>query len=305
MIQQQEPLFLDEEDVEWDENEDPIPSPATLADLKRDLNVKANTKVLNEIEKLVPPSRSNGEYSQNSTVMDINYAFLQNQARYFCVYSEGPLGIGKTSYALQCLMQLYGTYDYDGRLVELCKDWEKIACHIVFHPQTFKQIIQHLQKTKTRIKGLVWDDSGIFLAAKDWQKAWAKEIVKYFQLARTYCSSIILTTPSPSLILKDIRRLNMVTLNVKFVRSKNSFNHSRRALGYDHWYLPDLTKPRMKFRGSDEFNVMLPDCIYRPYQDMRAGYADYELEKVFELIGDDGKDMIEDLNLERLAESRF
>jgi hypothetical protein len=311
--------FGDDVDGEdWDEDENsslaqdgtlvspefsPMPKQATIEDLKRVAGERINAnKILNEPEILHPVSEYNDIRSQNGTTRDINFAFLHNQARYFCVYSLAPLGIGKTSYSLKTLMQLYGEYDYDGHLIKLCEDWEKLKAHIVFHPQSFKQIIQHLQRTKTRIKALVWDDAGIFLASKDWQKAWAKEIVKYFQLARTYCASIILTTPSPSLILKDIRRLNMVTINVEYAASQ--FSDQRRAKSYDHWYLPDLTKPRLSFRGTDRFSVRLPDSIFNPYQEMRATYADFELTKVFDVIGNDGLEMVGQLNLDKLAVTR-
>jgi hypothetical protein len=199
-------------------------------------------------------------------------------------------------------MQLYGSYDYEGNLISYCDDWEKLKAHIIFHPQTFKQIIKHLQKNRTRIKALVWDDSGIFLAAKDWQKEFAKEVVKYFQLARTYCASIILTTPSPSLILRDIRRLNMVTVNIEFGGSQLS--DVRRARSYDHWFLPDLTKPRLSFRGWDKFSVRLPDHIFNPYQEMRAGYADFELDKIFEVIGNEGVEMVGTIDYAKLAAAR-
>jgi hypothetical protein len=312
----------EEEESEEDEFVSPIPAQAEMADLRRlDGEIDQRSKrfdksIVNEIEWLRPTGRFNDngqplDYDimpQNSTVRDINFAFLRNQARYFCVYSMAPLGVGKTSYGLNCLRQLYGNYDHEGFLTKLCDDWELLKAHIVFHPQSFKQIVQHLQKTRTRIKCLLWDDAGIFLASKDWQKAWAKEIVKYFQLARTYCASIILTTPSPSLILKDVRRLNMVTVNIEFTKaqmeSRPSQFNARRAKSYDHWYLPDLTKPRIRYRGTDRFNVHLPDCIYKPYQEMRAGYADYELDKVFEIIGNEGLEMVGEVNYEKLAPSR-
>lgn len=302
-----------ERDFGDDESDDytPIPAPAQITDLKRrnkgepEQLINGMRPILNEAEVLRPVSLYNNIYEQNSMVRDINFAWLNNQTRYFCIYSTGPLGIGKTSFGVDSLRQLYGEYDYDGQLIKPCDDWGLIGSHIIFHPQSFKRAIRQLQKTRTRIKALVWDDSGIFLSAKDWQKAFAKEIVKYFQLARTYCASIILTTPSPSLILKDIRRLNMVTVKIMFKRAENSFSHTRVAKSYDHWYLPDLVKPRTKFRGKDEFDVMLPDSIYAPYQIMRAGYADYELERLWEIIGDDGNSMLGDTNFENLTKKRF
>jgi hypothetical protein len=301
----------DDEADPWDSEGpiSPIPAQTDMKDLKRDgRSLRFDKSIINEIEAIRPTGYDYDIWQQFATVRDINYAFLRNQARYFCVYSLAPLGVGKTSYAIQCLQQLYGEYDQDGFLVKANDDWELIKAHIIFHPQTFKQIVQHLQKTKTRIKALVWDDSGIFLSAKDWQKKWAREIVKYFQLARTYCASIILTTPSPSLILRDIRRMNMVTINIEFAKSQYdhlaSQHAARRARSYDHWYLPDLKKTRVRYRGTDTYNVMLPNKVYDPYQLMRATYADFELEQVFEIIGEEGKDLVGDINLDKLAPMR-
>jgi len=268
--------------------DDPLLPPTTIEDLRRSSEViGANYDVIkNVVENLVPVSEQNTIYNQLSFVRDINYCFLKNQAMYFCIYSQGPLGVGKSSLAIQALQQLLGKYDYDGNLVEPCMDWKKIQAHIIYHPLTFIKIIKFLQKNKLRIKCLIWDDSGIYLNAKDWQKNESKEIAKWFQIARSYVGSIILTTPSPSLLLRDIRRLSMVTIEVKFSNKTNGgfdslYSRDKRiAYSYDHWYLPDLTKARVHLRARDRYSVKLPDNIYYPYKQLRDSYNDLQIDQV-------------------------
>jgi hypothetical protein len=290
--------YEEDEDTQWfkdtQPDDDPLLPPTQMTDLKRiQAQVSSDNlkgQVLNIPEKLVPVSDKNTLYNQLSFVRDINYCFLKNQGIYFCIYGQGPLGLGKSSLGIQALMQLLGTYDYDGNLVEPCMDWETLRAHIVYHPLTFIKIIQHLKETKTRIKSLVWDDSGIYLNSKDWQKEEAKEMAKWFQTARTYVGSIVLTTPSPALLLRDIRRLSMITIEVKFqMRSFGGFDslysHDRRlAFSYDHWYLPDLTKIRTHARAKDRFKVTLPDDIYYPYKRLRDSYNDLQIESVVKSV---------------------
>lgn len=271
--------------------DDPLLPPTQLSDLKRrnvDLSCIKDVRemVLNVVERLHPVSPNNNIYNQLSFVRDINYCFLNNQGIYFCIYGQGPLGMGKSSLSIQALMQLLGDYDYDGNLIKLCTDWDTIRTHIIYHPLTFIKIIQYLKDKRKRIKALVWDDSGIYLNSKDWQKAESKEMAKWFQTARTYVSSIILTTPSPSLILKDIRRLSMITTEVKFQNRTfggydSLYSHDRRvAYSYDHWYMPDLTKARTHLRAKDRFSVKLPDSIYYPYKLVRDSYNDLQISEV-------------------------
>lgn len=282
--------------TEMQPEDDPLLPPMTINDLKRTPSFKIddaiNTRnlVINAKENLFPVSEENTIYNQLSFVRDINYCFLKYQGIYFCIYGQGPLGLGKSSLGIQGMMQLLGDYDYDGNLIKPCLDWEKLRAHLVYHPLTFIKIIQYLKQTKTRIKAIVWDDSGIYLNSKDWQKQESRELAKWFQTARTYVGSIILTTPSPSLLLRDIRRLCMVTTEVKFQNHSyggfdSLYSHDLRvAYSYDHWYLPDLTKARTHKRAKDRFSVTLPDSIYYPYKILRDSYNDLQIEEVVKSV---------------------
>jgi hypothetical protein len=219
--------------------DDPLQPPRTIEELRRrpfsiDDKIFEKLKdklVLNVPEKLHPVSDRNAIYNQLSFVRDINYCFIKNQGIYFCIYGQGPLGLGKSSLAIQAMMQILGEYDYDGNLIKPCVDWDILHNYLIYHPLTFSKIIQHLEKTHKRIKALVWDDAGKYLYSKRWQSKQAQEIATWFQTARSHVASIIMTTPSPKLILGDIRKLCMVTTEVKF-RNK-SFG------GFDSLYSAD------------------------------------------------------------------
>lgn len=288
-----------EETLIYDEvgpEDSPLMPPVSLDALKRnpvlrvDPRINTSNLVLNVLEKLYPVSEENTIYNQLSFVRDINYCFLKYQGIYFCIYSQGPLGIGKSSLGIQALMQLLGDYDFDGNLIKPCLDWDILRAHLIYHPLTFIKIITYLKQSRRRIKALVWDDSGIYLNSKDWQKTESKELAKWFQTARTYVGSIILTTPSPSLLLRDIRRMSMVTTEVKFQTPASGgidsmYSSDRRiAYSYDHWYLPDLTKARTKKRAKDRFRITLPDNIYYPYKILRDSYNDLQIDEVVKSV---------------------
>ncbi len=259
--------------------------------------------IRNATEKLHYVGVYNGTiYDQLTFVRDINYCFIHNQGIYQCVYGQGPLGLGKSSYAIQELEQLLGEYDIDGHLVKPCTDWNILKNYIIYHPLSFSKIVQYLEKEHLRIKALVWDDAGKYLYSKRWQTKQAQEIATWFQTARSHVASIIMTTPSPNLILGDIRKLCMVTTEVKF-RTKafggfdSLYSADRRlAYSYDHWYLPDLTKIRTHSRAKDKFSVMLDDSIYYPYKIVRDGYNKLDMKEIIQQVVDNSSKDIQDFN---------
>jgi adenosyl cobinamide kinase/adenosyl cobinamide phosphate guanylyltransferase len=60
----------------------------------------------------------------------------------------GPMRVGKSSYAMQCLHQVYG-------------NWEDVASHTVFRLEDMIHQIERAMDTNSKIPALLWDDAGV------------------------------------------------------------------------------------------------------------------------------------------------
>lgn len=180
-------------------------------------------------------------------VQKIKTTHFDNQCRNFILY--GPLGYGKTSYAMQILMEIYKT-----------KDVEVLKRYFAFTPLEFLRMVRHFDK---QVPAVVWDDAGVWLYYMDYAHPVVKQLGKMLQMIRTRTASVIFTTPMPTLILGKLRNFPQ-TLTVKITKiSGNQYQKDlRRAVAYQSWLLPDLQKLRVKKKFIDDFSVMLPHEIY-------------------------------------------
>lgn len=177
----------------------------------------------------------------------IRKACFENQCQNFIIY--GQLGMGKTSYALQVLMEIYGTEDVN-----------VLSKYFAHTPLEFLRMIRGFKK---QVPAVVWDDAGVWLYYMDYAHPLVKQFGKTLQMIRTRTASVILTTPNPTLVLGKLRNFPQ-TLTVKVARfGGNKYQQQRRkATAYWSWLLPDLQKLRVKTAYVDEFSVMLPQELY-------------------------------------------
>lgn len=205
------------------------------------------------------------------TVHNILQSHKNNECQNFIIY--GPLGVGKSSYALQILMEIYKT-----------KDPEILKQYFFFSPVEF---LRALRRFKEQIPALVWDDAGVWLYYLDFHSPVVKSIAKMMQLIRTKTSSVIFTTPTPTLILGKLRSFPQ-TVTIKVVKNAGGeqwgrpLRDLRTAKAYRAWLLPDLQKLRIKKLYEDTFGVYLPTPLYNWHIQERAGYIrqiEEEIEK--------------------------
>lgn len=202
------------------------------------------------------------------TVHQIREAHRNNECQNYIVY--GPLGVGKTSFALQVLMEIYGT-----------DDPEILKKYFFFNPVEFLRAMRSFHE---QVPAVVWDDAGVWLYYLDFHNPVVKSIAKMMQIIRTKTSSVIFTTPSPTLVLGKLRAFPQTT-TVK-IRKKweqpRTLKDLRTAVAYRSWLLPDLQKLRVKKLYEDDFGVYLPHKIYEWYEPLRDGYVqqiEAEIEK--------------------------
>jgi hypothetical protein len=196
----------------------------------------------------------------------IRKAHWRNECQNFIVY--GGLGYGKTSYAMQVLMEVYETED-----INILKN---------YYAHTPVEVLTMLRGFKKQVPAIVWDDAGVWLYYMDFGNPMVKHFGKMLQMIRTKVASIVFTTPNPTLILGKLRNFpQTLTLKVKKPSGDPYNEHLRSVIAYRSWLLPDLQKFRIKKVYEDDFNIMLPQEIYSELTRLRSGYVE-KLEKQIE-----------------------
>lgn len=182
-----------------------------------------------------------------------------DESRVVLIY--GTAGVGKSSYAIQTCLELDGIYHYN------YKDF------IVFKPQEFIYKISYLIDNNLKIPALIWDDAGVWLYKLDYYDDFVKSAVKFFNVARTVVSCIILTTINPSMLITNIRKMDMFT--IKIVR--RGHHDTSLARCYHANYTPNGYR-LLRTIFEDEFKRHMPDDVYEWYSKMRASYVKEALE---------------------------
>jgi hypothetical protein len=184
----------------------------------------------------------------------IREAYKNYECRDFIVY--GPRGYGKTSYALQVLMELYKTDEPD-----------VLSKYFAFTPTEF---MDKMDKFNERVPGICFDDAGVWLFSLDYGRTEVKNLVKVMSIIRTMTASTIFTSLLPTLIVNKLRTFPQ-TQCIKISKTTgNPYKKNvRQALGYRSWLLPDMHKWRIKKDFIDTFSIMLPDPLFEWYEKER------------------------------------
>ena len=196
----------------------------------------------------------------------------------------GALGYGKSAFAFKVLVQLIQIL-YDMTEEE---SWELVKQFIVFHPEQFFQKIDEIEENLKfpRIPSLVWDDAGLWLYALDWNDPFVKAFGKYVNVCRTHLASLILTTPSPDMVFKKIRKFPQA-FNVKIIKRSGGRGHlwHRLAIPYLQYYniVKGYRVMRCRYKRGiveEPFNCRMPDKFYAWYKPLRDSYEDIALAMI-------------------------
>lgn len=196
---------------------------------------------------------------------------------------------GKSSYALQCLYDIYG-------------NWDDVFEHTFFKLEDIIQFLKHAVTHDEIIPVILWDDASVYGGSGLWFKS--RDKAGYLQALLDTIGSkvrgILFTTPNPGNLLKSVRSYEF--LRTKIIKSDS--RGGRIAKGYKNIMLPSTSR-RISRNYEDRFNVQLPDDVYKRYNVMRKSYlveAIANLEKCMQndedgMIGigikEQGEDVIE------------
>jgi len=213
----------------------------------------------------------------------VNQAYYQDEMKVFLVY--GPLGIGKSAFALKVAKEVYGSY-------------EKVKDFIVFHPQDFVSRCLSMTEKKQREKLIIWDDAGLWLFYMQYKNPFVQAVMKYLNVARTNWAAILFTTPSPSYVAHKIRNFPQ-NISIKIIKQASDQDHAKRprlAKAYRSWVAPDFRHQGVRLIYMDKFSALLPNDFYFDwYKPLRDSYALAAGLNMKEQLKDVGKEQIKEL----------
>jgi len=219
----------------------------------------------------------------------VRKAMRDNEFRSYIVY--GPLGYGKSAYAIKTLVQVY-YYDlieekgYKWFRYEYMKSEEgqkhiinTLKNHIFFSPVEFLKHVNYLNEHHIREPLVVFDDAGMWLSALEFYDPLLVALGKYFDSARINFAGVMFTVPSPTGLLKKLRTLPDAISGRVMKPFGSSINKNgkryrvwiRHVRWYESYLLPDLKKWRL--RGGkklvDVYSCRLPQFIFNWYYKLR------------------------------------
>ncbi len=198
---------------------------------------------------------------------------LYERDEFIPILIYGPLGVGKSAYAMKVVAEVYGE---SGK-----PNWEAVKERVVFHPKDFVKRCLSMNK---RDKALIWDDGGLWLHALDFWNPFVKNVGKYLNVARTDLAALVITTPLPTWVITKVRGLPDA-INIKIIKGGGPTGPStmpdhpyirkqRVAKAYKQWILPDMRKTGVKEIFRDHFSAFLPSDFYFDwYKPLRDRYA--------------------------------
>lgn len=175
----------------------------------------------------------------------------------------GKQRLGKSSYALQVLADVYGNWN---RALDFC----------VFDLRDVIRILESAVKMDRKIPAIVWDDCGVH--GNKMLYFTNRSLVQYLNslidVVGISVGGLILTTPSPANVLRAVR-------GYEFFRIKifKDGSYRRHATGYLSSLLPSGTRV-IRRMFTDYYDVRMPDGVWNEYVKKRREYLAVALKQL-------------------------
>jgi hypothetical protein len=209
-------------------------------------------------------------------------------------YVYGPMGYGKTSYALWTAYEVLG-------------DWDKVLDHMFFElDEALDFMYRHIIRGK-RIPVMILDDAGFFLNRLTWWEKPKVEFMELFNLARSIAAGIIFTSPTEEiprqLLSKTNFRISVRPLTEEEMQSGNALEVSKIAKefglepfvavakGYRLNVLPSFMKIVQK-EYIDYYPLYYP--VFEEYNRIRMRYIKKKVAKLMKKRQEDREKLLEE-----------
>jgi len=168
---------------------------------------------------------------------------------------SGIQRLGKSSYALQVMYDIYG-------------NWDDVFSNMFFKIDALVGHLTKLVETGKRVPCILWDDAGVHGTS---QIYWTdKELYRYLgaltDVIGTTTKGLLMTTPNPYGLVKQIRNYEWLIIKITKYDENNRF-----AKGYLNRMLPSGDR-RLRTVFEDRFTKILPDKVFERYNEIRKSY---------------------------------
>ena len=198
----------------------------------------------------------------------------------------GERRVGKTMYSMQVVYQICR---YRGMTKEIA--WATALNSIVFTMDDLVNIIKK-HNYDNRRDFLIWDDSGVYGSGLLYRYNADNAMVlkALMDTIGTRVRLLMLTCPDIEGLMKFLRRYQDFLVHV--VEHHHTYGYNGRLATVLKPYRAKNLSRRWKRAYNDEFNVKIPDNIYKVYVKKRDSYADTIIEELLRRGGDDGREII-------------
>jgi len=187
---------------------------------------------------------------------------------------EGDHGFGKSSYAFRVMSEVYSlrrceTYGGDGGK---SSNWnlKMFKDHIGFHPS---HVLDIWMAKRKRDYCFVWDDSGLWLNAMDYQDPFVKEVGKYLQVARSDWACILFTCIDKEDVVNKVRTLrHAITIDINKNGSSAKQPNIRTATGTTTWK-SRKGRTGFNYEWEERYDCWMPQHFYDWYLPLRNEYS--------------------------------
>lgn len=205
---------------------------------------------------------------------------INEDDRNYMVVMVGPTGSGKSAQAVELARRIDPSFEENPR--------------VVFTPKQFMETIQTMRKGQA----IIFDEAGVGISSRDWQKIQVKLIGFVAQLFRHLNLCVIFTVPSINFIDKQVKILMHGIIETKTIDRVHSVGVSKYFV-IRHNPVYDYTNLEPFILHQDDGNHYKVDPLYIPhppadvwnkYLAMKEGYADSFYESVMkEMTGEKEK----------------
>jgi len=176
-----------------------------------------------------------------------NYGFVS-------AFVYGSQGVGKTTYALKVMYNVYG-------------DWDEVLGNTYFYVDDLIPRLHRCADEGKRIRCILLDDAGVWLIKYRWSERFSVWFCQLFNLIRTVCAGVIFTSVEVSDIVRFIRDKVIYRVSIRVPENPRD-ELDREAIGYRVFVTPTL-QHWVKKVFIDRFTLRLPDDVRERYNEMR------------------------------------
>ena len=186
----------------------------------------------------------------------------------------GPQGIGKTTYAMLILHEIY-------------RDWDKVLEHVVFDPREVLPKFMRALFNRERIKAVLFDDAGLhlskyLLSSNREGFHLVRSINGLINLARTITAAIIYTSPDMD-ILKELRKKAWI---VAEITTPHGYSVPERVAKLYRKRIAPSGKVYIHKLGYDAYDLRaIPADVRKEYEEKRRAAMEPLLQELQRLWG--------------------